>query len=68
METEVFNYIAMLFRGKDHLTLADWKNSAVGYAAGTSYLTDITDESTYNFKSDNKPTGTRMGEITKKSS
>lgn len=33
-----FNYITVLFRGQDHLTLADWKNGGA-----ISYLTNLTD-------------------------
>lgn len=52
-----FNYITVLFRGQDHLTLADWKNTATG--KDTSYLTNIAYDSAYNFKSANTPQGTR---------
>lgn len=46
-----------MFRGQDHLTLADWKNTATG--KDTSYLTNIAYDSAYNFKSANTPQGTR---------
>lgn len=49
-----FNYITVLFRGQDHLTLADWKNGGP-----VSYLTNIAYDSAYNFKSANTPQGTR---------
>ena len=53
-----FNFITVLFRGQDHLTLADWKNNAAGIS--TSYLTeDFAYDSSYNFKSANTPQGTR---------
>lgn len=52
-----FNFITVLFRGQDHLTLADWKNTATG--KDTSYLTNIAYDSAYNFKSANTPQGTR---------
>lgn len=50
-----FNFITVLFRGQDHLTLADWKNTA----APKTYLTTLAYDSTYNFKSANTPQGTR---------
>ena len=43
-----FNYITVLFRGQDHLTLADWKNGGA-----ISYLTSLAYDSAYNF---NQPT------------
>ena len=49
-----FNYITVLFRGQDHLTLADWKNGGA-----ISYLTSLAYDSAYNFKSANTPQGTR---------
>lgn len=49
-----FNYITVLFRGQDHLTLADWKNGGA-----ISYLTNLAYDSAYNFKSANTPQGTR---------
>lgn len=49
-----FNYITVLFRGQDHLTLADWKNGGP-----VSYLTTLAYDSSYNFKSANTPQGTR---------
>lgn len=49
-----FNFITVLFRGQDHLTLADWKNGGP-----VSYLTNIAYDSAYNFKSANTPQGTR---------
>lgn len=49
-----FNYITILFRGQDHLTLADWKNGGA-----ISYLTSLAYDSAYNFKSANIPQGTR---------
>ena len=49
-----FNFITVLFRGQDHLTLADWKNGGP-----VSYLTNIAYDSSYNFKSANTPQGTR---------
>lgn len=49
-----FNYITVLFRGQDHLTLADWKNGGA-----ISYLTSMAYDSAYNFKSANTPQGTR---------
>lgn len=49
-----FNYITVLFRGQDHLTLADWKNGGA-----ISYLTSLAYDSAYNFKSANIPQGTR---------
>lgn len=49
-----FNYITALFRGQDHLTLADWKNGGA-----ISYLTSLAYDSAYNFKSANTPQGTR---------
>ena len=49
-----FNYITVLFRGQDHLTLADWKN-----CGAISYLTSLAYDSAYNFKSANTPQGTR---------
>lgn len=52
-----FNFITVLFRGQDHLTLADWKNTAGGIS--TSYLTTLAYDSSYNFKSANTPQGTR---------
>ena len=52
--TSQFNYITVLFRGQDHLTLADWKNGGP-----VSYLTNIAYDSAYNFKSANTPQGTR---------
>ena len=52
-----FHYNFIIFRGKDRLTLADWKNTS-----GTKdFLTGISN-TTYNFKSANKPTGTRAAE------
>lgn len=50
-----YNLIAMLFRGQDKLTLAAWKNKG----ATTSYLTNLSSDSTYNFKSANTPQGVR---------
>lgn len=50
-----FNFITVLFRGQDHLTLADWKNTA----APKTYLTTLAYDSSYNFKSANTPQGTR---------
>lgn len=50
-----FNFITVLFRGQDHLTLADWKNPA----APKTYLTSLAYDSAYNFKSANTPQGTR---------
>lgn len=33
-----FNYITVLFRGQDHLTLADWKNGgAISYLTNLAY-------------------------------
>lgn len=52
-----FNFITVLFRGQDHLTLADWKNNAAGISK--IYLTNIAYDSSYNFKSANTPQGTR---------
>lgn len=49
-----FNFITVLFRGQDHLTLADWKNGGP-----VSYLTSLAYDSAYNFKSANTPQGTR---------
>lgn len=49
-----FNFITVLFRGQDHLTLADWKNGGP-----VSYLTTLAYDSAYNFKSANTPQGTR---------
>lgn len=49
-----FNYITVLFRGQDHLTLADWKNGGP-----VSYLASLAYDSAYNFKSANTPQGTR---------
>lgn len=49
-----FNFITVLFRGQDHLTLADWKNGGP-----VSYLTNIAYDSSCNFKSANTPQGTR---------
>lgn len=49
-----FNYITVLFRGQDNLTLADWKNGGA-----ISYLTSLAYDSAYNFKSANTPQGTR---------
>ena len=49
-----FNYITVLFRGQDHLTLADWKNGGA-----ISYLMSLAYDSAYNFKSANTPQGTR---------
>lgn len=49
-----FNYITVLFRGQDHLTLADWKNGGA-----ISYLTSLAYDSAYNFKLANTPQGTR---------
>ena len=49
-----FNYITVLFRRQDHLTLADWKNGGA-----ISYLTSLAYDSAYNFKSANTPQGTR---------
>lgn len=49
-----FNFITVLFRGQDHLTLADWKNGGP-----VSYLTTLAYDSSYNFKSANTPQGTR---------
>lgn len=49
-----FNFITVLFRGQDHLTLADWKNGGA-----ISYLTSLAYDSAYNFKSANTPQGTR---------
>lgn len=49
-----FNFITVLFRGQDHLTLADWKNGGP-----VSYLTSLAYDSSYNFKSANTPQGTR---------
>lgn len=53
-----FNYITVLFRGQDHLTLADWKNGGA-----ISYLTSLAYDSAYNFKSANTPQGTRKSGI-----
>lgn len=39
-----FNYITVLFRGQDHLTLADWKNGGA-----ISYLTNIADPAGFIF-------------------
>lgn len=50
-----FNFITVLFRGQDHLTLADWKNTTTA----KSYLTTLAYDSAYNFKSANTPQGTR---------
>lgn len=50
-----YNLIAMLFRGQDKLTLAAWKNKG----AATSYLTTLSSNSAYNFKSANTPQGVR---------
>ena len=50
-----FNFVTVLFRGNDKLTLADWKNNATT----KSYLTNIAYDSNYNFKSANTPQGTR---------
>lgn len=43
-----------MFRGQDHLTLADWKNGGA-----ISYLTNLAYDLAYNFKSANTPQGTR---------
>lgn len=53
-----FNYITVLFRGQDHLALADWKNGGA-----ISYLTNLAYDSAYNFKSANTPQGTRKSGI-----
>lgn len=53
-----FNYITVLFRGQDHLTLADWKNGGA-----ISYLTSLAYDSAYNFKSANTPQGTRWSYV-----
>ena len=52
-----YNLVAVLFRGQDHLTLAQWKNNAAGKSM--SYLTDISYDSSYNFKAANTPQGAR---------
>ena len=52
-----YNLVAVLFRGQDHLTLAQWKNNAAGKSM--SYLTDIAYDSSYNFKAANTPQGAR---------
>lgn len=52
-----YNLVAVLFRGQDHLTLAQWKNNATGKSMG--YLTNIAYDSSYNFKAANTPQGAR---------
>lgn len=56
-----FAYNCIIFRGKDQLVLADWKNAQVGgeYLAAKSFLGNIANDGKYNFKSANQPNGTR---------
>ena len=52
-----YNFVTVLFRGNDKLTLAHWKNAATGKYMG--YLTNISLDPAYNFKAANTPQGTR---------
>ena len=52
-----YNFVSVLFRGNDKLTLAHWKNAATGKYMG--YLTGISLDPAYNFKAANTPQGTR---------
>lgn len=44
------NAIVLLFRGQDHLTLADWKNTSTN---AKSYLGSMSSDGSYNFRSSN---------------
>ena len=56
-----YSFNSIIFRGKDQLVLADWKNEASDgeYLAAKEFLGNISTNSSYNFKSANTPAGTR---------
>ena len=53
-----YSFNSIIFRGKDQLVLADWKN-AQHYPESKPFLTNISTNPSYNFKSQNTPNGTR---------
>ena len=53
-----WHYNFIIFRGKDYLTLAKWRNDRFNTNV-ESFLGGISNQSTYNFKSQNTPANTR---------
>ncbi|MGP1613245.1 MAG: hypothetical protein ACTTG8_09190, partial [Catonella sp.] len=54
-----FNYKFILYRGKDQLTLCDFKNNSFSPSA-KGFLGGLSNNSSYNFKSQNTPRKTRL--------
>lgn len=58
-----WEYISVLMRGKDKLTVAQWANAGEAFYEATSANEDLEEASESGFKVDNVKTGTRKSDV-----